>query len=62
MDDQLLYKVEQASGILQLSRATLYEKIATGEIRSVKIGSSRRIPRSELEAYVSRLGEQAHAS
>ncbi len=51
---------EEAARKLAISRATLYTLLAAGEIESVKIGKSRRIPDSALAAYVARLrGEQA---
>jgi excisionase family DNA binding protein len=37
-----------AARILRVCRATIYNLIAAGDIASVKIGRSRRIPISEL--------------
>jgi excisionase family DNA binding protein len=52
---QLLYRPEEAAEALSLSRATVYELIASGDLASVKIGRSRRITRDALEHYVARL-------
>jgi excisionase family DNA binding protein len=55
IDRKLLYRVPEAAESLGLSRAKLYQLMATGEIESVKIANSRRIPAAELEAFVNRL-------
>jgi excisionase family DNA binding protein len=52
---QLLYNPTEAAQALGTSRATIYLKIASGEIESVKIGKLRRIPAAALTAYVQRL-------
>lgn len=54
-DGKLLYRVPEAAESLGLSRAKLYQLMASGEIESVKIANSRRIPSAELEAFVNRL-------
>jgi excisionase family DNA binding protein len=53
--EQLLLKVEQVAYQLNESRATVYPKIMSGEIPSVKIGRSRRVPYAALVAYVENL-------
>ncbi len=55
VDDQLLVTPEEAARRLSLGRTTLYQLIASGEIHSVIIGRSRRVPVSELCSYVARL-------
>ena len=59
-----LYRPAEAAETLGVSRARLYQLLATGEIGSVKIGASRRIPAVDLDAYVARLrsehGANAH--
>jgi excisionase family DNA binding protein len=52
---KLLYRPEEAAEALGISRARLYQLMAEGEIGSVKIGASRRIPAVDLERYVSQL-------
>ena len=60
MSDRLLYRPEDAAGILDLGRSRIFELMATGELESVKIGRSRRIPHGALAAFVERLrSEQA---
>jgi excisionase family DNA binding protein len=46
----LLLSVEQAAQALGIGRSTLYELIAAGEVETVHIGRSCRVP---LEAYTS---------
>lgn len=59
---RLAYRPEEAADEVGVSRARMYELIAAGEIASVKIGRSRRIPRASLEGYLERLlAEQAGA-
>lgn len=58
MTDPLLLSPERAAERLDVSRTTLYELLAAGEITSVKIGRSRRIPAAALADYVDRLRDQ----
>jgi excisionase family DNA binding protein len=51
----ILLKVEDAAAELQISRTRMYDLIARGEVASVKIGGSRRVPYAELVAYTERL-------
>lgn len=51
----VLYKVEQAAEMLSLGRSTVFDLIRTGELRSVQIGASRRIPASAITEYVDSL-------
>lgn len=48
----LLLTVKETAWILQISRSTVYELIYAGVLLSVKIGTCRRIRRSDLENYV----------
>lgn len=50
--DRLLLRVEESAAVLNISRARLFELIGSGQIRSLKLGRSRRIPRAELERWV----------
>jgi excisionase family DNA binding protein len=52
--DPLLHRVPEAAWRLGLSRSTLYELIAAGELRVVRIGRAVRIPTTELTAWVQR--------
>jgi excisionase family DNA binding protein len=55
---RLLLTVPEAAEALAISRSKLYELIATGLIRSVRIDGSRRVPVEALETYVSQLLDQ----
>ena len=58
MTDTLL-TVKQAAARLAIGRTTVYELIAKGGLKTVKIGRARRIPESALEAWIAqRVGEQ----
>ncbi|WP_128381090.1 helix-turn-helix domain-containing protein [Streptomyces cavernae] len=58
--DQLLYKPEEAAAVLRFGRSTVYELMAEGVLKYVKRGRSRRIRRSDLEAYVNSLEPQSN--
>ncbi len=47
-----LYRVEEAAQLLGVSRTRIFDLIKLGELRSVKIGSSRRIPAGALDEYI----------
>jgi len=51
----LLLTVEEAARLLSIGRPKMWQLIMTGEVLSVKIGASRRIPMTALEAYVRQL-------
>lgn len=55
--DRLLYRPEEAAGLLAIGRWKLFELLGSGELESLKIGSSRRISRAALERYVERLSQ-----
>lgn len=60
MDEQrkhakLAYTVEEAAGLLSLSRAHVYRLMDLAEIGSVTIGRSRRITARQLEEFLRRL-------
>ena len=57
----LLHTVESASRHLGMGRSTVYLKIESGELESVKIGRSRRITQGALERFVARLEASAGA-
>jgi excisionase family DNA binding protein len=50
-----LYRPEAAAQALGISRSTFFELIAAGQIETVKIGRSRRVPAQAIEDYVARL-------
>jgi excisionase family DNA binding protein len=53
----LLYTVEEAAKLLNVSRWKVFELIRNKELRSVKIGGLRRVPAKAIEEYVERLME-----
>jgi excisionase family DNA binding protein len=57
--DKLLLTPEQAAELLSISRSKLYELIARGELDSVRIGASRRVPTAALEDFVARCAKTA---
>jgi excisionase family DNA binding protein len=59
---RLLLTVPEAAEALAISRSKLYELIAAGLIRSVRIDGSRRVPVEVLQTYVARLLDQEEAS
>ena len=57
--EKLLFSPTEAAAQLSLGRSKIYELMRLGELRSVKIGGSRRIPRAALAEFVSRLESAA---
>jgi excisionase family DNA binding protein len=54
-----LIPVEEAARILSIGRTACYMLVLKGELQSVKIGRTRRVVVSSLEAYIQRLlGEE----
>jgi excisionase family DNA binding protein len=60
MTDQspLLLSPERVSERLDMGRTKVYQLIATGELESVKIGRSRRVPADAVHTFIGRLREQ----
>lgn len=52
---KLLVKPGEASELMGVSRSTIYELMRSGELDSVLIRSSRRIPVAAIERYIERL-------
>jgi excisionase family DNA binding protein len=50
--DMLAVTVEEAARLLSLNRTKMYALCMRGEIRSVKIGRSRRIPIAALQQFI----------
>ena len=55
---RLLLTVPEAAESLAISRSKVYELIAAGLIRSVRIDGSRRVPVEALQTYVAQLLDQ----
>jgi excisionase family DNA binding protein len=58
---RLLLTVPEAAEALAISRSKLYELLAAGLVRSVRIDGSRRVPVEALETYVATLLDQKEA-
>ena len=56
---QALYTVEDATHVLRLSRAELYEQMSAGRLRFVKVGRARRIPAAAIAEFVALLEREA---
>ncbi|MHB8397916.1 MAG: helix-turn-helix domain-containing protein [Candidatus Limnocylindrales bacterium] len=50
-----LLDIVEAADRLSISRSKLYALVAAGEVESVKIGKSRRIPAAAINRFVGRL-------
>jgi excisionase family DNA binding protein len=50
----LLLHVEDACRLMQINRDRVYRLIAAGELASLKIAGSRRIPRASIDAFIER--------
>lgn len=57
----VLLTCAEAAGLLRVGRSKLYDLIRRGEVVSVLIGGSRRIPRDALLAHLRLLTETATA-
>ncbi len=53
-DAKVLLSVDEAAGALSLGRTRVYELVMKGDIASIKLGRTRRIPVAALREYVSR--------
>jgi excisionase family DNA binding protein len=58
---RLLLTVPEAAEALAISRSKLYELLAAGLVRSVRIDGSRRVPIEALETYIVALLDQEEA-
>jgi excisionase family DNA binding protein len=56
-DERIAYKVSHVAHLLECSRAHLYNLIARGELKSIKLGGARRITRAEIDRYLAEHAE-----
>ena len=47
----------QVAELLNIGRSTVYELLASGDLPSVRVGRSRRVPLGSVEEYVKSLAE-----
>jgi excisionase family DNA binding protein len=52
--------VEEAADLLHVGRDKIYYLLRTGQLRSIKIGKSRRITEEHLAVFVASLEERAN--
>ncbi len=52
---QIFMTVEEAAAALRIGRTRMFDLIAKGEVRSVLIGRSRRVPVGALREYAKKL-------
>lgn len=52
MVEQLLYKPNEAADSLRLGRSKIYELLASGAIKSIRVGRAIRVPASALKEYI----------
>jgi excisionase family DNA binding protein len=55
----LVYTPEEVAKLLKVGRTKVYELIQRGDLRSVKIGKSRRISSRALDEYIERQDQVA---
>lgn len=53
-----VYTVAEAARHLKIGRTAMYELVMSGQVRSVTIGRSRRVPASCIAEYLTQLLEQ----
>lgn len=52
IDKPLLYRMGEVAELLGISERKVDELIATRELKSVKIGKSRRVPATALDDFI----------
>ncbi|GAB3569965.1 hypothetical protein GCM10027445_22630 [Amycolatopsis endophytica] len=57
--EPILLRVDEAAHLLGIGRTRVYDLIRLGQLRSVKVFDSRRIPRDAIDEYVRSLMAQA---
>lgn len=56
---KILLRVEDVARMLDIGRCRVFDLISRGDLVSVKIGASRRIPEQAVRDYVARLVDGA---
>lgn len=55
--ETLLLKIPEVMERLAVGQTKVYELMSSGELRSVKVGRSRRVPSDDLERFVADLDD-----
>ena len=58
---RLLLRPEEVADAIGLGRSKTYQLITSGQIRSVQVGRSRRVPLEAVREFVARLEAEADA-
>ena len=51
-DDRLLLRVDEAARLLGIGTTLAYEMVGRGDLPSIRLGRSVRVPRAALEAWI----------
>jgi excisionase family DNA binding protein len=57
--ERIFYRITEVSELIGCSKSKAYQLVQSGAIPSTRIGSLLRVPRSALEAFVNRTGDQS---
>ena len=57
--DKLLLRPIEAAEAIGIGRSKVYELLAAGELPSIRIGSSLRVPLDKLREWIERKGTDA---
>lgn len=60
--EKKLLTVAEAAMMLGLGRSVTYKLVMSGSIRSFKIGRSRRIPQSAIDAFITSCDEDSNVT
>ena len=52
MVEQLLYKPHEAADSLRLGRSKIYQLLASGDLKHIRVGRAIRVPASALREFV----------
>lgn len=55
--ETLLLKIPEVMARLAVGQTKVYELMSSGELRSVKVGRSRRVPSDDLERFMADLDD-----
>lgn len=58
--EQMLLRVSEVGQIIGLGKSKTYELIASGEIPSVRLGKSLRVPSDALKRWIGELQANGH--
>jgi len=61
-EEPLLLTVPQVMQRLQLGRNTVYDLINRKELRSIKVGTARRVPTRSLEQYIAKCEDEQRSA